>query len=119
MSGRILIIDDADHLREVLKMTLEFKSYEVTMASNGQEGMEAARAGTFDLIFCDIDMPVMNGMDFVRKFRAELGAETPIVMLTAEDQSHINTALEAGANGALVKPFDPIMLLNEIEKYFT
>ena len=117
MSARILIIDDADHLREVLKMTLEFKSHEVTMATNGQEGMSAAREGKFDLIFCDIDMPVMNGLDFVRNFREELGDTTPIVMLTAEDQTAIKTALASGANSALIKPFDPMTLLSEVDKY--
>ena len=56
MSARILIIDDADHLREVLKMTLEFSDYEVAVATNGREALELAQTSRFDLIFCDTDM---------------------------------------------------------------
>ncbi|OPZ08132.1 MAG: Transcriptional regulatory protein SrrA [candidate division BRC1 bacterium ADurb.BinA292] len=117
MSARILIIDDADHLREVLKMTLEFSDYEVTVATNGREALELAQTSRFDLIFCDIDMPVLNGYGFVEGYRAAHGDQTPIIMLTAEDQASINKALALGANAALVKPFEPFQLLDVVKEH--
>jgi two-component system, chemotaxis family, chemotaxis protein CheY len=113
---RILVIDDAEHLRTVLELTLKFKGYEVVTAANGQEGLEAARAGAFDLVFCDIEMPVMNGIEFVKRFRSEVSRETPVLMLTAEGSELINQALAAGATSAFIKPFEPIRLLKEVEQ---
>jgi two-component system chemotaxis response regulator CheY len=117
MAGRILIIDDALHLRQMLKITLEYKGYTVAEAENGLEGLKAAQGQPFDLILCDIEMPVMNGVEFVRRFRDELGSATPIVMLTAEGGDLMKRALAAGATASLTKPFEPIALLSEIEKY--
>ena len=117
MSALILIIDDAEHLRAIMKMTLEFKGYTVHEAGDGREGLDAARAYSFDLIFCDIEMPVMNGIEFVRRFRAEVSLATPIVMLTAEGSGPIGHALSAGATAAVSKPFEPIRLLKEIERH--
>ena len=113
---RILVIDDAEHLRTVLQLTLQYQGYQVTTAADGQAGLEAARAGAFDLVFCDIEMPVMNGIEFVKRYRAEVSRETPILMLTAEGGELVNQALAAGATSALVKPFEPIRLLREIEQ---
>ncbi len=56
MSPRILAIDDTEHLRDVLRLTLEFRQFEVKLAADGVEGLEAARAGRFDAILCDIEM---------------------------------------------------------------
>lgn len=117
MSPRILIIDDSEHLRTMLAVTLKFKSYQVTDAENGLAGLQAALAGTFDLILCDIDMPVMNGLEFVRRFRAEVSPATPILMLTAEDSDLTVRAISAGATAVLCKPFEPIGLLREIERH--
>lgn len=119
MNARILVIDDSEHLQSVLKLTLEFKGYEVSVADNGREGLEAARAGAFDLIFCDIEMPVMNGVEFVRRFRAEVSPATPIIMLTAENAEVIGHALASGATAAVQKPFEPILLLEQIGKYLS
>jgi CheY-like chemotaxis protein len=119
MSGRvhrILVIDDAEHLRTVLKLTLEFEGYEVVTADNGQSGLDATRAGAFDLVFCDIEMPVMNGIEFVRRYRAEIDAATPILVLTAEGSELVAQALAAGATSAFVKPFEPIRLLRELQR---
>lgn len=117
MSAHILIIDDADHIRSVLAVTLEFKGYSVTGAENGQAGLDAAAAHKPDFIFCDIEMPVMNGLEFVRRFRAEVDPNTPILMLTAEGDELIKRAMEAGATGSIRKPFEPIQLLKLLEKH--
>jgi CheY-like chemotaxis protein len=117
-SRRILIIDDVEHLRTVLALTLRFKGYAVELAEDGRDGLERVRAaGPFDLIFCDIEMPVMNGIDFVRHYRAEYGPETPLVMLTAGDDAMIAQAMAAGATTHMIKPFEPIRLLEEVERH--
>lgn len=116
MSAKILIIDDSEQLRSIFKLTLEFKGYSVTTANDGREGLAAAKAQAFDLIFCDIEMPVMNGLEFVRAWRKQGGDTPPIIMLTAEGNDVISMALAAGADGAISKPFEPIHLLNEIER---
>jgi two-component system, chemotaxis family, chemotaxis protein CheY len=117
MNRRILVIDDAEHLRAILKLTLEFGGYEVVDAGDGREGMAAAQAGPFDLIFCDIEMPAMNGIEFVRQYRRDISPSTPIIMLTAEGDELIRRAMEAGATGVIKKPFEPMVLLDLIGKH--
>jgi two-component system, chemotaxis family, chemotaxis protein CheY len=116
MSARILVIDDAEHLRSILQLTLEFEGYTVVTAGNGIEGLERAAEGALDMIFCDIDMPGMNGVEFVARYRAQYGEVTPIIMLTAEGDDLIQKALAVGATAALHKPFEPIRVQKEVEK---
>ena len=62
-------------------------------------------------------MPTMNGVDFVARYRDRHGAATPVIMLTAESDDLMRKALAAGATAALSKPFEPIRVLQQIEKY--
>ena len=117
MPKRIMIVDDSDHLRWILKLTLQYKDYAVLEAENGQIALQLAAAEPCDLILCDIEMPVMNGLEFLRRYRTELGATTPVVMLTAEGGELTSKALAAGATAIIHKPFEPIALMNELEKY--
>jgi CheY-like chemotaxis protein len=116
MKASILLIDDAEHIQLMLKLTLEFEGHSVATASNGREGMERAAEANYDLIFCDIDMPEMNGLEFVAHYRAKHGPATPIVMLTAEGNELVQKALAAGATAALHKPFEPLRVLKEVQK---
>lgn len=117
MSRKILALEDSEDFRNLLRMTLEFKGYEVTLANHGNMGLEAARQQTFDLILSDIDMPEMNGVEFVRQYRKEFGGDTPIIMLSAEGDDVMNQALAAGATGSINKPFEPIQLLQVVEQH--
>ena len=117
MSKRILVLEDSPDFRDLLRMTLEFSGHAVTLTTNGREGLAAARAGTYDLILSDIDMPEVNGIDFVRQFRAEFGPATPIIMLSGEDTGTLNQAIATGATGSLSKPFEPMNLLDVVAKY--
>lgn len=119
MSPRILAIDDTDHMRDVLRLTLEFRQFEVKLAADGVEGLEAARAGNFDLILCDIEMPRMGGVEFVRQYRAEFGDATPIIMLTAEGDEKVAAARAAGASDAIAKPFEPLQLFAALDKHLS
>lgn len=116
--ARILTIDDSDHIRQLLGITLRMKRHDVTEATNGQEGFDTLRNGQFDLVLCDVDMPVMTGLEFLVKVRAEIGAAAPpILILTAEPKETREQALGLGACGVLAKPFAPMALFEEIERH--
>lgn len=116
MSARILVIDDTDHLREMIRFTLEFRDYAVDEAENGEVGMSLARKNDYDLVLCDIEMPVMDGVQFVTAFREEIDKKKPILMLTAEENTQmIEAAQQAGATQILFKPFEPMQMLEEVE----
>jgi two-component system, chemotaxis family, chemotaxis protein CheY len=114
MGSRILIIEDQDDFRELLQITLDFAGYEVVTAANGAAGLETARSIDFDLITSDIEMPVMNGIEFMKRYRAEINADTPIIVLSAAESDLKQTALAAGATMLIEKPFEPIKLSEAI-----
>jgi two-component system chemotaxis response regulator CheY len=115
--ARILIIDDSEHIRHLLALTLKMKKHEVTEATNGQEGFESLQGGAFDLIICDVDMPVMTGLQFLEKIRDEIGESAPPCMIiTAEERDTRERAAVLGASAVLAKPFEPLALVTEIER---
>ncbi len=116
MGGRILIIEDQDDFRQLLQMTLDFQGYDVATAENGAKGFDLAKSMEFDLITSDIEMPVMNGIEFVKKYRAEVSKDTPIIMLSAAESDIKETALAAGATELIEKPFEPIKLTEAIKR---
>lgn len=106
MDMKILIIDDEKSIRLALKDILEDEGYEVTLAENGKEGLEKATAQRYDVIFCDIKMPVMDGMETLEKMVSE-GVESAIVMISGHGD--IDTAvkcIKAGAYDFVSKPLD-------------
>lgn len=106
MDMKILIIDDEKSIRLALKDILEDEGYEVTLAENGKEGLEKATAEHYDVIFCDIKMPVMDGMETLEKMVSE-GVESAIVMISGHGD--IDTAvkcIKAGAYDFVSKPLD-------------
>lgn len=111
--SKILIVDDSATMRKILMRVIRQAGVDTEgflEASNGQEGLERLAAdGTIDLVLSDVNMPVMNGVDFVKAVRA-LGAKAtvPIVMVTTEGgEAMVKTAMEAGASGYVTKPFTP------------
>lgn len=107
---KILIVDDSSTMRKIVLRTLRqagYESAEVLEAGDGVEGLSVLDGGSVDLIFSDVNMPNMNGLDFVSKVR-ERCASTPIVMVTTEGgEGAIEDAMKRGANGYVVKPFTP------------
>jgi two-component system response regulator MtrA len=82
--ARILVVDDSAVVRRMLGFILEKGGHEVRYAENGEEGLAAVRASPPDAVFCDVEMPVMDGIAFVREMRADPGGSAlPIIMLTA------------------------------------
>jgi len=107
-----LIVDDSSVMRKIVERSLRQAGLElekVVEASNGAEALAALSANKLDLILCDINMPVMDGLEFVREAgKVESAKGIPIVMITTEgSESHVVQALSAGARGYIRKPFTP------------
>jgi len=102
----------------MVSFTLKEAGYTVTEAVDGQDGLEKARAGTFDLIFTDQNMPRMDGLTLIKQLRALPAYKSvPILMLTTESSDAMKSqGRAAGATGWLVKPFDPTKLLEVVRK---
>lgn len=118
MSKTILTIDDSPSIRQMVAMTLSGAGYRVLEAANGLEGYNQATGNTVNAVVVDLNMPVMNGLDFLRKFRAHpAGKGVPVVLLTTEsDEALKKQAREAGATGWIMKPFNPAQLLSVVAK---
>lgn len=103
---RILVIEDEKNLNRIISEAIEDEGYSVDSCFNGLDGLEYARAASYDVIILDINMPKMNGLDMVRRLRQE-GDATPVLFLTARDSvSDRVEGLESGGDYYLVKPFD-------------
>lgn len=101
----ILIVEDEPAMRLGLKDNLEFESYNVEVAIDGQEGLDKIKAGDFDLIILDVMMPKMSGFDVCKAIR-KMGVMTPIIFLTAKSEEIDKVlGLELGADDYLTKPF--------------
>ncbi len=109
---RILIVDDSSVMRKIVERSLRQAGVDlgdVVEAGNGIEALTAIREGAFDLILSDINMPVMDGLEFLRQLPSIEGAkETPVVMVSTEgSESRVVEALSMGAKGYIRKPFTP------------
>ena len=103
---KVLIIDDERSIRNTLKEILEFEGHEISLAADGKEGLEMALAGNFDVIFCDIKMPGMDGVEVLEKL-VENGVDSSVVMISGHGS--IDTAVECIKKGAfdfIQKPLD-------------
>ena len=109
MKHRILIVDDEKRLREMLRMILENRGYEVLEAEDGRAAVTLARTQEPHLILMDVMMPVMDGLQAVERIRQF--SQCPVIMLTAkgEDYDQVN-GFEAGADDYIIKPFTPMVL---------
>lgn len=118
MSKTVLTIDDSASVRQMVSMTLSGAGLNVLEASNGAEGYTAATSNAIDAVLTDINMPVMNGLDFLRKFRqSPAGKGIPVILLTTESDDELKRqAREAGATGWIVKPFKQDQLVALIKK---
>ncbi len=114
----ILAVDDSSSMRQMVSFTLKSAGYEVEEAADGQEALDKARVQQFDLVITDVNMPIMDGITFIRHLRDEDSYKfTPMLMLTTESASDKKAeGKAAGATGWIVKPFNPEQLLNIVEK---
>jgi nitrogen regulation protein NR(I) len=113
---RILVVDDEESIRELLKDFLESKGYEVAIAADGESGLKMLREDKFDLMLMDVMMPGMSGLDVLRETAAEK-VEVPVIMMTA--YASVQTAVEAmklGAYDYITKPFVLEDILHAIKR---
>jgi CheY-like chemotaxis protein len=119
MNRTILIVDDDPGIRRLIATTLEDVSgYRMSEAGDGQEAVERAREMHPSIVFLDIDMPRLNGIEACRRLRSEPAtADATIVMLTgdAEEEAELD-ARRAGADLFLTKPFSPLHLLQLVDR---
>lgn len=121
MGRTALIVDDSTSMRQMVAFTLEEAGYTITEGRDGQQALDELgalqQAGSeVDIIITDLNMPVMDGLTFIREVRArEHFRFVPILMLTTESQESAKAeARRAGVTGWIVKPFDPDKLLSAI-----
>jgi len=112
MIRHILAIDDSAAMRQILSATLTTAGYEVTLAADGEEGLENALAMPYDLVLTDQHMPGKTGLDLIAALRGNPAYQvTPILVLTTESGEPFKAAARAaGATGWIEKPLDPDML---------
>jgi two-component system, chemotaxis family, chemotaxis protein CheY len=107
---RILIVDDSSVMRKIVERSLRQAGLEIMKvheAGSGTEGLDVLKVSQVDLILSDINMPSMDGLEFLRQLRAQnLAAGVPVVMITTESsEEHVKQAILAGAQGYIRKPF--------------
>jgi DNA-binding response OmpR family regulator len=115
---RILVVDDHAALRHVMRFALEKEGFAVALAGDGREAWELLRAGDFDFVVADYQMPIMNGEELCRRMRQnERLKETPILFLTAKSSEIDITHFlrELGACSVISKPFSPKEIVAEIK----
>jgi CheY-like chemotaxis protein len=112
----VLLADDEEDIKTIVKMFLESKGYEVITAFDGLDAIDKAKQLVPDMIFMDIMMPVIDGIEVTRQLKAsEETKNIPIVMLTAAAKSQmVDKAIAAGAVEYIAKPFDPDALLKTV-----
>jgi two-component system chemotaxis response regulator CheY len=118
MSKTIMIVDDSASLRQVVSIALKAAGYEVIEGNDGRDGLAKLNGQKVHLIISDVNMPGMNGFEFVKEVKSRPAYKfTPVMMLTTESQESKKMAgKEAGARAWMVKPFMPDQLLAAVEK---
>jgi two-component system chemotaxis response regulator CheY len=118
MAKTILAVDDSSSLRQMVAFSLKAAGYQVVEAVDGQDGLDKAKLQTVDLVLTDQNMPRMDGLALIKLLRAMPSYQkVPILMLTTESSDEMKSkGRAAGANGWLVKPFDPQRLIEVVKK---
>jgi two-component system chemotaxis response regulator CheY len=111
-SIRALIVDDSSVMRKIVERSLRqagIDLIQVLEAGNGAEALSVLQQNSVDIILCDINMPVMDGLEFIKQLPTiESAKSVPVVMTTTEgSESHVVQALSCGARGYIRKPFTP------------
>ena len=116
--AQILAVDDSASMRQMVAFTLKSVGHQVMEATDGQDALNKAKSQRFDLIVTDVNMPIMDGISFIKNIRTHPNYKsTPILMLTTESSMDKKAqGKAAGATGWIVKPFNPDQLLAVVKK---
>jgi DNA-binding response OmpR family regulator len=115
--GRVLVVEDSDVNRSLLRILLQRRGYEVEAVGDGQAALDAA-AGGFDLVLLDVGLPDINGLEVCRRLRSNAAtANLTIIMLTGRDHpGDIRDGLAAGADDFLTKPVEEAELMARLAR---
>lgn len=115
---RVLTVDDSRTILAMLRHTLVNAGFEVLQAEDGKQGLDVLKTQSVDVVITDINMPVMDGIEFIKHVRASGQHQSlPILILTTEtSQEKRDQGKQAGGTGWIVKPFDPDKLISVINK---
>ncbi len=114
---KCLVVDDSKIVRVMARRIIEEIGFSVDEAENGQEAYDFCKRVKPDCILLDWNMPVMSGIEFLRKLRGELGnSDTKVVFCSTEtDMRHVQEGMEEGANEYIMKPFDESIIRDKFK----
>jgi CheY-like chemotaxis protein len=115
---KILIVEDQEDIREVIRITLEMEDFELHEAANGVDGLRMASQVRPDLVLSDVMMPGMDGLQLCKRIKGDPGLKrTKVVLLSARGQPEDRKAgASAGADAYLAKPYGPLDLLDTVRR---
>jgi two-component system chemotaxis response regulator CheY len=118
MARLCLVVDDSRVIRKVARRILEAHGFAVAEAGDGQQALEACRVEMPDCVLLDWNMPVMDGLAFLKRLRAEYGPDKPLVVFctTENEMTFIEQAIANGAQEYIMKPFDEEILIGKFEQ---
>ncbi len=113
-----LVVDDSRVVRKVARKILEDLKFECTEAADGAEALARCKERMPDAILLDWNMPIMTGIEFLKKLRLERNGEKPVVVFctTENDMDHISEAIRSGANEYVMKPFDSEIIESKFQE---
>jgi CheY-like chemotaxis protein len=116
--GRVLVVDDDGSILKLLQVTFEMEGHQVLVADCGERALQVAADESPDVIVCDLMMPRMSGLSVLEQLRSRPKTkEIPFVLVTGSGRrGDAERAMELGANGYVIKPFDPFDLIKTVEK---
>ena len=114
----VLVVDDDPVILKLLEVNFEMEGFNVLVARDGEEGIEVARTNQPDLVVSDIMMPKKSGLELVVALKSDATtSEIPIILLSAKAQNaDVRTGLEAGADDYVTKPFEPLDLVDRVNR---
>jgi DNA-binding response OmpR family regulator len=116
MHGRILIVEDHPTMREAMRLVLEGEGFVIEEAADGQTALTAIRERPPDLLFLDLNIPGISGVDVLRTAKADPGFTGRVIIVTATGEEGRAAALRLGADEYFTKPFSPTALLRTVEQ---
>ena len=120
-SKTVMVVEDVKNVRELLSLILKNEGFDVIESENGQDAWNKLGGSDIDMLITDLNMPLMNGFELVKKLRSSADFHlTPVVMVTSENQEPIKKkAKQLGVNEWLMKPLIPADLMNVVRRLIT